>query len=120
MATETGTTRPVKPEYLRIETPAPGGQVPEASGPRPVVRSIEEQPVATPVGSDALVNAAAQVYRAINAKIAWHEAELGKLRKALEPFATMARQNDAELPTSLQDAIATLLQHADTLKGETK
>jgi hypothetical protein len=95
--------------------PLPDGPIKTA------IRGIEESPRSD---SDSLVDAVGKVYRAVTAKIAYHERELQKLRDSLKPYGALApqRQNDAPIDETSNAAIRAILDLADkmTHTGETQ
>ncbi|SRR6266852_972424 len=102
-------TKPARPEYLQVPLPIANGADPDEqkrayaaksapAGARPDPAPRPAAPAKTP--SDVLVEAAETVARAIDARIAWHERELQRLRVARAPFAGAQRHNDAEHKSS--------------------
>jgi hypothetical protein len=73
---------------------------------------IEEQPAGT------LVDAVSLVARAVTAKIAYHQAQIDALRKALRPFSDLAKGNELVAGSaSADDAVDQLLRIARTLES---
>ncbi len=93
-----------------------------AAAPSPAARyikGIEEAPRDT---SSTLIDAVQKVYAAVTRQISYHDREAARLRESLKPFAAMARQSDAEMPSGMADGIRALLDIADKLPqtGEQK
>lgn len=106
------TPKPQPAQYLKIPTPAPNGAEPSAdelkrayAGKAPAVPAPASTTPAKTT-SDVLVEASETLARALDARIAWHERELHRLRAARAPFA---RQNAADAAPSNSEADAEFL-----------
>lgn len=94
---------------------ATAGSVPERTAPPPLsIRSIED--AKDPSGD--LIEAVQTVFRVVTARIAHHEREAQRLREALAPFASHARQSAAPQPQSDGATVEALLRIAEVLKTE--
>ena len=117
MTEASSTIRPPKVAYKETPYESPArignGAAPSDVPPQArLIRSIEETPPLARTGNNALIDAMAKIHAAVRQQIAYHEAELKKLRESLTPFASMSRQNDAPP----EDAIRAVLDYADKLK----
>ena|SRR5712691_176887 len=110
-------TGEASPFYDKPSVGHPGS--PEFRQANPLIKGIEETPRDT---SSALIDAVQKVYAAVTRQIAYHDREAARLRESLKPFAAMARQSDAEMPSGMADGIRALLDIADKLPqtGEQK
>ena len=117
--------------YLEIPTPTSnGGAAVNADG-KPIMAPIDPTrphaaarlafgpPEDAKDPSNDLIAAVQTVFRVVTAKIAHHEREAQRLREALVPFATHARQSAAPVAPSDNASLDALLRIADELsKGD--
>jgi len=108
--------RVTRPEYETYSAEMPNGvtPIPVVEPKRPVFAMIPSEPPKDP--ADRLVEAAQTVFRAITAEIARHEKAAQRLREALAPFASMARQSAAHEVPGERGTLEALLRIADQLK----
>lgn len=102
--------------YEEIPTPSPNGTAP---GPAGQIRraTLNLRPAeSSESGSTDLIEAVGTVFRAVTAKIAFHENEARRLREALAPFGQLARQSAAPPPDTESATIEALLAVASELK----
>jgi len=104
--------------YEQIPTPSPNGSErvtvigSTGTGARLNLRPGES----AESGSTDLIEAVGTVFRAVTAKIAFHENEARRLREALAPFGQLARQSAAPPPDTESATIEALLAVASELK----
>jgi hypothetical protein len=110
-----GGARPIKvhkpTSYEEIPLPSPNG-----SAPGPARLNIRPAESPESEATD-LIQAVGTVFRAVTAKIAFHENEARRLREALAPFAQLARQSTTPAPPSDGATIEALLKIAAELKN---
>jgi len=93
-----------------------GASVTAAAPPTPhLIHGIEEGGPRADL-TDSLVTAAATVYKALTAQIAWHREQLKQLEAALVPFAKLSGGPPQE-PNISGDAVKTLLDIASKMEA---
>jgi hypothetical protein len=100
------------PAAAIVASPTPQSVVkmPAAPGGLFASQPIEEQPAST------LVEAVSLVARAVTAKIAYHQAQIDALRRALRPFHEMGKHGDVVSGAAgADDAVEQLLAIARNL-----
>lgn len=103
--------------YQEIPLPAANGSAPGPS--RPESGRVNLRPAESPEsGSSDLIEAVGTVFRAVTAKIAFHENEARRLREALAPFGQLARQSGAHDVPSAGSTVEALLKIAQQLNEE--
>ena len=116
--------KPAGYESVPLPLPAPNGGVaqPETAALRTATPPFK--PLALRPAEDAkdpegdLVSAAGAVFRALTARIAYHEKQAQRLREALAPFGSVARQSAAPTETPDGDAVRALLRYADVINNQ--
>lgn len=112
--------------YAEVPLPAPNGnasqQTPQVNATKIAgltgyehlkIKSIED--AKDPEGD--LVSAAGAVFRALTTRIAYHEKQAQRLREALAPFGSMARQSAAPAEAPAEDTVRALLRYAEVINN---